>query len=110
MTNFSKNNTKALGNYPLNQEEDNIDLVEWLNILKDGKWLVIFVTLAVLFLGIAKAFLDKPVYKADVILQINEKTRTLAGIEPLIDLFKSTMPVLAEIELIKYRMVLGERI
>ena len=110
MTNFSKNNTKALGNYQLNQEEVDIDLVEWLNILKDGKWLVIFVTLAVLFLGIAKAFLDKPVYKADVILQINEKTRTLAGIEPLIDLFKSTMPVLAEIELIKSRMVLGETI
>ncbi len=92
------------------QDEDEIDLGELLGLLVDGKWLIILVTFAVLSLGIAKAFLDKPVYKSDVMLQINEKSQTMAVMEPLTDILKSNMPVMAEIELIKSRMVLGEAI
>ena len=92
MTDLLKNNTKFLNNYRPNQEENEINLVELLAILVDGKWLAIMVTLTVFSLGIAKAFLDKPVYKADVMLQIDQKSRTLVGMESLTDLFKNTCP------------------
>ncbi|MBS0425539.1 MAG: polysaccharide biosynthesis tyrosine autokinase [Proteobacteria bacterium] len=110
MINFSRNDTKILSNYRTNQEEEESILVELLTVLAENKWIIILITLIILFIGIAKAFIDKPVYKADVLLQIDEKPRTVLGIEPLTDLVKSTMPVMAEIELIKSRMVLGEAI
>ena len=103
-------NNKAPVNYSTSHEEDEIDLGELLGILVDGKWLIILVTLAVFFLGIAKAFLDRPVYKTDAMLQVNERSQTMAGLEPLSDLMNTNMPVMAEIELIKSRMVLGEAI
>ena len=110
MTNFSKNNIKILDNYPPNKEEDGFDLTELLATLVDGKWLVISIALAVFSLGIAKALLDSPVYKVDVMLQLDEKSKTLAGMEPLADLLVTNLPVMAEIELIKSRMVLGKTI
>lgn len=112
MIGFQKDNTKAMDNYQPNQKEneDDLNLVRLLAMLADGKWLIITITLAVTFLGVAKAYLDKPVYKADAMLQLNEKSRTLTGIEPIADLFVNNLPVLAEIELIKSRMVLGKAI
>lgn len=112
MISFQKDNTRTPNNYPPNQKEneDNLNLVELLAILAHGKWLIILVTLVVTFLGVVKAYLDKPVYRADAMLQLDEKYRTLTGIEPIADLFVSNLPVLAEIELIKSRMVLGKAI
>ncbi|WP_295627908.1 polysaccharide biosynthesis tyrosine autokinase [uncultured Nitrosomonas sp.] len=112
MIGFQKENTRAADNYQPNQKEneDDLNLVELLAILAYGKWLIILVTLAVTFLGVAKAYLDKPVYRADAMLQLDEKSRALTGIEPIANIFVSNLPVIAEIELIKSRMVLGKAI
>ncbi len=109
MPNSPADNTKDLESYLPNQENDEVDLGELFDILIDGKWLVGLVMLAVLSLGIAKAFLDRPVYKTDVMLQVNETAKTMAGLEPL-DILSSNMPVMAEIELIQSRMILGEAV
>ncbi len=107
MSNLLNTNNKALDNYP---PEDEDYLVEMLTTIADGKFLIISITLAFLFLGITKAFLDKPIYKLDALLQIDEKPQALVRMESLSELVKSTMPVMAEVELIKSRMVLGEAI
>jgi len=105
----ANSNTKDLDNYSPSQEDDEIDISELLGILIDGKWLIAIVTLVVLTIGIAKAFFDSPVYKTDVMLQVNETSQTMTGLEPL-DILNSNMPVMAEIELIKSRMILGEAV
>ena len=110
MLNSPTENSKDPIHYITNQEDDSIDLGELLSLLMDGKWLVILIAFAVLSMGIAKAFLDTPIYKVDVMLQINEKSKTMTGLEPLTDILGSKIPVMAEIELIKSRMVLGETI
>lgn len=110
MLNSSADNTKDPAQYITNQEDDSIDLGELLSLLVDGKWLVILVTLTVFAVGIAKAFLDTPVYKVDAMLQVNEKSKSIAGLEPLTDILGSKIPIMAEIELIKSRMVLGKTI
>jgi tyrosine-protein kinase Etk/Wzc len=92
------------------QDDDSIDLGGLLGILVDGKWLVILITFAVFSMGIIKAFIDTPIYKVDAMLQINEKSKTMTGLEPLTDILGSKIPVMAEIEIIKSRMVLGETI
>ncbi len=110
MLNSPTENSKDPIHYITNQEDDSIDLGELLSLLMDGKWLVILIAFAVLSMGIAKAFLDTPIYKVDAMLQINEKSKTMSGLEPLTDILGSKIPVMAEIELIKSRMVLGETI
>lgn len=106
------NNTKAMDNYQQNQKENefDLDLNELLDTLVDGKWLIISITLAVLALGMAKAFLDRPIYRADAMLQLDERSRALPGLESLADLLSDKSSVLAEVELIQSRMVLGKAI
>ena len=90
--------------------EDEIDLGELLGTLIDGKWIIVLVVLAALFLGAAKAYLEKPVFSSDVLLQVNERSESLSGMEALSDLMVTEIPVMAEIELIKSRMILGKAI
>ena len=110
MINSPTDNLKEPVHTITNQEDDSIDLGELLGLLMDGKWLVILVTFTVFAMGIAKAFLDTPVYKVDVMLQIQEKSRPMAGLEPLTDILGSKIPVMAEVELIQSRFVLGKTI
>lgn len=92
------------------EDEDEIDLGEALGTLIDGKWIVVLVVLATLFLGATKAYLEKPVFSSDVLLQVNEISKT-PGMEVIFDLMGTDMPpVMAEIELIKSRMILGKAI
>ncbi|PSJ17964.1 polysaccharide biosynthesis tyrosine autokinase [Nitrosomonas supralitoralis] len=107
MLNSPAEKTKDLTQYESNNEDDVIDLGDLLGILIDGKWLVMVITLAVFSMGIAKAFLDTPIYKVDAMLQVNEKSQAMMGMEPLSDIFGNKLPVMAEIELIKSRKVLG---
>jgi tyrosine-protein kinase Etk/Wzc len=109
--NSSVDLSKSQIDYPSNQDDDDeINLGELFGILLDNKWLIIAITLATLCLGIAKAFHDKPVYKADGLLQAKENSQSLAGLEPLTGLLDGKTPVLAEIELIKSRMILGKTV
>ena len=106
---IANNDTKDLDNHHPGQVEDEIDIGVFLGVLFDGKWMIAIVTLVMLTIGIAKAFLDSPVYKTDAMLQVNETSQTMTGLEP-VDILNSNMPVMAEIELIKSRMILGEAV
>ena len=103
-------NNKVPINYAPTQENDEIDLGELLGILIDSKWIIILFALVFFCLGMTKAFLDNPVYKAEALLQVNETSKTLAGLDPLADYFENKIPVLAEIELIKSKMILGKAV
>jgi tyrosine-protein kinase Etk/Wzc len=92
------------------QEADEIDLGELLGLLADNKWLIIMITLATFFIGVAKSFLDQPIYKADSLIQVKESTQSMAGLDSLTGFLESKTPVHAEIELIKSRLILGKTI
>jgi tyrosine-protein kinase Etk/Wzc len=102
--------SKAHPDYVPNLEGDAIDLGELMATLIDNKGLIIMITLFALFIGVAKSFLDQPVYKADSLLQIKENSQSMAGLESLVGFAETNIPVQAEIELIKSRMILGKTI
>lgn len=102
--------TNRQGSYQSNQEEDGFDLGELIATILDGKYLIIFVTLGFLAAGIIKALLDAPIYKADAMLQVEEKSNSLDGLEMVSHLAESKSPILAEIEIIKSRKLLGETV
>jgi len=63
--------------------------------------------LLMLLLGVLYVVLAKPVYQADVLLQVEEKSKGLSGLAELSDLLQEESPVIAEFEILRSRMVLG---
>ena len=106
MPNTFSDNKKTPVNYLPSQDDDEIDLGELLATLVDSKWLISLITLVILAVGTAYAFLGKPIYQADAMLQVEENTPSLGALEPVADLMGKKVPMMAEIELIKSRMIL----
>jgi tyrosine-protein kinase Etk/Wzc len=106
---FSDNNPAA--SYQTHQEEDDgIELGELIATVLDGKYVIILIALIFLLLGMAKALLDAPVYKADAMLQVEDKSNALDVLSPVSPLMEGKAPTMAEIEIIKSRKVLGEAV
>ncbi|MGZ8189874.1 MAG: polysaccharide biosynthesis tyrosine autokinase [Methylococcaceae bacterium] len=109
MPNTTSDNNKAPVNFFQRQDDNEINLGEFIAPIVDNKWLIAFTTVLVLMIGIAKAFLDKPIYKTDAMLQVEEHSQSLSpALESIGALLESKAPVKAEIEIIKSRMILGE--
>ena len=87
--------------------DDDVNFSELLGTILDGKWLILIVMLITILLGIGKILIDDRIYKTDALLQVQEKSKSVMGIEPLADMFGTKLPVMAEIEIIKSRKVLG---
>lgn len=102
------NNSDLTVNYLPNENDNKIDLGEIIAILIDSKWLIALITGVVLTIGTAKAFIDSPVYKTDAMLQVEAQSQELRSLEQDGVLRKNEIPVMAEIELISSRMILGE--
>ncbi|OCH47788.1 polysaccharide biosynthesis tyrosine autokinase [Vibrio cyclitrophicus] len=91
---------------------DEIDLGKLLGILLDAKWLIMLTTFAFAVFGIAFALLSTPIYKADALIQIEQKSS--GGISSMVgdmgDMFSQESSATTEVEIIKSRMILGETV
>ncbi|MGX1923801.1 polysaccharide biosynthesis tyrosine autokinase [Vibrio sp. NH-7] len=91
---------------------DEIDLGKLLGILLDAKWLIIVVTAIFAVAGVAIALLSTPIYKADALIQIEQKSS--GGISAMVgdmgELFSQESSATTEIEIIKSRMILGDTV
>lgn len=91
--------------------EDEIDLVHYLDVLLASRWLIASIAGVVLALGIAYAFLVRPVYQADILVQVedspNSANSLLGDVSSLFDLKTQAT---AEIEIIRSRMVVSKAV
>ena len=78
----------------------------------DAKWFIIGITLLFATIGIAVALLSTPIYKADALIQIEQKSS--GGISAMVgdmgELFAAESSATTEIEIIKSRMILGDTV
>jgi tyrosine-protein kinase Etk/Wzc len=88
-------------------EEEGISLGEILATLMEYKWLIASITLAALIVGLAFTFVSKPVYRADGLLQVEEKSSGVGSLKALQPLLGDDTTVSAEVEILGSRMVLG---
>jgi len=92
-------------------EDDEIDLLELLSTILDGKWTIVFFTLLATTLAFIYAFGLTPVYKADALLQVESTKSSIPGLEDLAGLGGETnASVGTEIEIIKSRRNLNKAI
>ncbi len=91
---------------------DEIDLAKLFGQLIDGRWLIISITTVFAIAGIAFALLSTPIYKADALVQVEQKSN--GGMSALVgdmgEMFASESSSTTEIEIIKSRMILGETV
>lgn len=97
-------------NTPAKQSCEDIDIGRFIGELIDHRWLVTGVTAACLTIAIIYALFSAPIYKADALVQVEQKSaNSLLGDNNKI--FPDSQPEPApEIELIKSRMVLGKTV
>lgn len=98
---------------PANDSNDEIDLLALLGALIDHKMTIIVCTLLFAFGGIAYALLTTPVYQANAVIQIEEKSQgigSLLGDAAGGEMFSTTSAAATEIELLKSRRVIGQAV
>tara|TARA_R110000850_G_scaffold96655_4_gene201893 strand:+ start:30473 stop:32701 length:2229 start_codon:yes stop_codon:yes gene_type:complete len=98
---------------PANESNDEIDLLALLGALIDHKMIIILCTALFALGGIAYALLTTPVYQANAVIQIEEKSQgigSLLGDAAGGDMFATPSAAATEIELLKSRKVIGQAV
>jgi tyrosine-protein kinase Etk/Wzc len=75
--------------------------------ISQARWLIAGVAVAALALGVLYALAATPVYRSDVLIQVEQRTTTLAGLAQLSSLLTEPLPSETEIELIRSRALVG---
>lgn len=91
--------------------DDEIDLVRYLDVLIASRWLILTIASVVMVLGIAYAFLARPVYQADILIQVEDNPNSANSLlGDVSSLFDVKAEATAEIEIIRSRMVVGKAV
>ena len=94
-------------NAPASERNDGeVDLGDLIGVLIDGRWLILVITLASILFGLTYALVATPIYKADALIQVEEKKSGLGDLD-INTLFEGDTSTTAEIEILRSRMVLG---
>ncbi|KHT61573.1 tyrosine protein kinase [Photobacterium gaetbulicola] len=100
----------VIPNTQVNQNSDDIELGKILGILIDSRWFIITITFLFAIVGISYAMLATPIYKADALIQVEQKSTGMPALGEMGELFASESSAMTEIEIIKSRMILGDTV
>jgi tyrosine-protein kinase Etk/Wzc len=104
-------NTPPLHTTPPPANDDEIDLLGLIDVMMEAKWLVASVTAAALVLGGSYAFLSRPVYQANTLLQVEDsKPGAGSALGDAASLFDIKSPASAEMEILRSRLVVGKAV
>ncbi len=90
--------------------DDEIDLGRLFGLLLDHKWLIIAITFVFALGGVTYALLATPVYQADALVQVEEKSGMANPLEDVRSMLGEQPSADTELGIIKSRMVLGQAV
>ncbi|WP_034349408.1 polysaccharide biosynthesis tyrosine autokinase, partial [Noviherbaspirillum massiliense] len=91
----------------LEESDDTLDVSEYLKPLVEHRWLIVFIAVLVTLLGLAYTFIAKPVYQANMLVQVDENAIQSRNILTDINgVFEKKMGVSTEMEVLRSRNVL----
>lgn len=92
-------------------DDDEINLIEYWDIIVDNRWLVAAITALAMAIGGAYAFLARPVYEANLLIQVEDSAGSAKSfLGEAASLFDVKTPAAAEIEILRSRMVIGQAV
>ncbi|PSU29837.1 polysaccharide biosynthesis tyrosine autokinase [Photobacterium lutimaris] len=97
-------------NTQVKQDLDEIELGKLFGILIDNRWMIIAVTFTFALVGITYALLATPIYKADALIQVEQKSSGMPVLGDMGEFFAGESSATTEIEIIKSRMILGKTV
>ena len=92
-------------------DDDEIDLATYLDILFDNRWLIISIALVITLLGTAYAFIAKPIYEANILIQVEDSpnsSKNLLG--DVSSMFDVKTAATSEIEILRSRMIVSRAV
>jgi len=92
---------------PQTDDPDDSALREWAALVSTSRWLVAGTVAACVAAAGAYVLVATPVFRSDAVVQVEERSRGIAGLEELTAAFSSTTPAETEIEVIRSRALLG---
>lgn len=99
---------------PVNVQDDGddaINLTSYLDLLFDNRGLIVSITLAIALLGLVYAFIARPIYEANILIQVednpNSSTNILGG---LASMFDTKTAAASEMELLRSRMMVSSAV
>ena len=96
------------------EETDEINLLELLDVVLDGRWLIAAVTALALLAGGSYALLSTPVFEANTLIQVEESkagSGAAAGaLGEAASLFEIRSPATAEMEILRSRLVVNQAV
>jgi tyrosine-protein kinase Etk/Wzc len=91
--------------------DDEVHFSEYLAVIAEGWRLIVSIAFGVLLLGALYAFLAKPIYRADALIQVEDSANsTKDALGELATIFDTKQTADAEIELIRSRLVVGQTV
>lgn len=88
-------------------EDEGVGMATYLNVMRDNRWLILSIALAVSLLGVGYAFLSTPVYQANMLIHVEEEspnaTKNILG--EMSSMFETKTAASSEIELLRSRLV-----
>lgn len=92
-------------------DEDEIDLASILDTLIDHRWLIASIALAITLLGSAYAFMAKPVYQANILIQVEDSPNSSSNIlGSMSSMFDVKTAATSEMEILRSRMVVAHAV
>ncbi|MDP3842910.1 MAG: polysaccharide biosynthesis tyrosine autokinase [Oxalobacteraceae bacterium] len=97
---------------PINlPDDDEVDLATYLDTLYDHRWLIASIALLITLLGAAYAFMAKPVYEANMVVQVEDSPSSSSNIlGSMSSMFDVPTAATSEIEIIRSRMVVSHAV
>ena len=93
------------------EDNDAIDLASIIDVLFDHRWLIAGVAMVVTLLGIAYAFMAKPVYQANMLIQVEDSPNSSKNIlGDLSSMFDVKAAASSEMEILRSRMVVSHAV
>ncbi|WP_237134325.1 polysaccharide biosynthesis tyrosine autokinase [Pseudohongiella sp. O18] len=87
--------------------DDEVDLGYLLAICLDNRWLIIIITVLTTFCGAAYAWLATPEYRADALLQVEQRANNLGALDMAL-LGQETTQSTTQSEILRSRMIMGQ--
>ncbi|MFJ4292157.1 polysaccharide biosynthesis tyrosine autokinase [Cupriavidus sp. NPDC089707] len=92
-------------------QSDEIALVRYLDVLVASRWLIAAIGIAIFSIGVAYAFLARPVYEANILVQVEDSQNSPNGLlGDVSSLFDVKTQATAEIEILRSRMIVGKAV
>ena len=92
---------------PDDLDADDSALRDWVATVASSRWLVLGTAAACVAAAAAWVAVATPIFRSDAVVQVEERSRGIAGLEELTAAFSSATPAETEIEIIRSRALLG---